>query len=72
MTIDEGDLDLRGARIVAEWDGIYPLYEAFYIHSIMYSADRVLEAFERYDAAHGSNASGQDQVSPVVEFLMEV
>ncbi len=67
--LSESDLDLRARRIVNEWDGIYPLYEAFYIHSIMYSADRVLEAFERYDSLRRKNAPAPDQVSAVHEAL---
>jgi hypothetical protein len=36
---------------VDEFGGIIPYYEAFYIHSILYAADRASLAFERYKVA---------------------
>ncbi len=63
------DLDERAGLITDEWNGIFALYEAFYIHSIEYSADRSIEAFERYDAMRASGASGPDQVSAIHEAL---
>ncbi len=46
MLVD--DLNSRAGRIASEWDGIYPVYEAFYINSIKYSVERALDAFWRY------------------------
>lgn len=69
MTLSNEELDWRAGRIVSESKGIHPPYEAFYIQAIMYTADRVLEAFERYDAAREQSAAGPDQVSPVHEAL---
>jgi len=62
-------LDSRANEIVSEWSGIFAPYEAFYIHSILYSADRVLEAFERYESLRSKAASGPDQVSAIHEAL---
>ncbi len=68
-TIDDTERELRAQRIVTEWDGIFPVYEAFYIHAIMYAADRAVESFERYDLAHANDQSAPDQVSAVHEAL---
>ena len=67
--MEKADLDSRADRIVGEWSGIFAPYEAFYIHSILYSADRVLEAFERYDLLRLEKAPGPDQVSAIHEAL---
>lgn len=67
--VDSAELEQRAALIVRESEGIWPLYEAFYIHSIMYTADRAIEAFERYDAALAAGRSAPDQVSPVHEAM---
>lgn len=42
---------VREALIAREHNGIYPVYEAFYIHSIIYAAERSETAFERFDEA---------------------
>lgn len=42
------DMDARAKEIAKNWEGIYPTYEAFYIHSIKYSLERALESFWRY------------------------
>jgi hypothetical protein len=49
--------------------GIHPPYEAFYLQSIYYAADRCIESFERYDAHRESGKPGVDQVSSVHEAL---
>ncbi|MES3093852.1 hypothetical protein O6027_19820 [Sphingomonas aerolata] len=49
----------RSAMIIEDYQGIYPLYEAFYIHSIIYATGRCDDAFARFDeavAADGSHA----------------
>ena len=67
--MEKSELDSRADRIVGEWSGIFAPYEAFYIHSILYSADRVLEAFERYESLRSKAAPGPDQVSAIHEAL---
>ncbi len=50
----ELDKDVRKERealIAREYHGIYPVYEAFYIHSIIYAAERSETAFKRFDEA---------------------
>jgi hypothetical protein len=54
---------------VDHYSGIFPPYEAFYIHSIMYEADRVLAAFEQYGELRSKDASWPDQVSAIHEAL---
>lgn len=67
--MDDDELKPRAEHITAEWGGIFAAYEAIYIHSVMYTADRCLEAFERYDQSRESGAPGVDQVSYVHEAL---
>ena len=67
MDIDE--LERRAGKIADEWQGIFATYEAFYIQSIMYTADRCLESFERYDKLRRDGGAGVDQVSAVHEAL---
>lgn len=59
----------RAALIADEWGGIYPLHEAFYIHSIIYSASRAGDAFQRFDIARAVNDTEENQVSAVQEAL---
>lgn len=56
------------AEIVSfEYDGIVPTIEAFYILSIVYSAKRCLDAFDRYDELEKIEANTEDLVSIVQE-----
>ncbi|MFG1424705.1 hypothetical protein [Roseixanthobacter glucoisosaccharinicivorans] len=48
---DEEARKERGAMIAKQYRGIYPAYEAFYIHSIIYAAERSEAAFQRFDEA---------------------
>lgn len=43
----------RETLIASRWGGIYPPYEAFYIHSISYAAERSEAAFQRFEVAVG-------------------
>ncbi len=47
--IDINELEERANIVKNEWNGIFAPYEAFYIHSIIYAAERTLGAFDRYD-----------------------
>ena len=49
--LDEDARKERAALIAGEYHGIYPVYEAFYIHSIIYAAERSETAFKRFDEA---------------------
>jgi hypothetical protein len=49
--MDKVEIERRKRVVIDEWDGIYPIYEAFYIHSIIYSAERAELAFRRYDSS---------------------
>lgn len=46
--LDIDEKERRAKLVVEDYDGIVPYYEAFYIYSIMYSAGRCLESFDRY------------------------
>lgn len=67
--VDEQERLYRARQITEEWGGIFPAYEAFYIHSILYTADRSIEAFERYDTGKAEGAVDPDLVSAVHEAL---
>lgn len=47
--MDEDVRKEREALIAREYHGIYPVYETFYIHSIIYAAERSETAFKRFD-----------------------
>jgi hypothetical protein len=58
----------RRARIVVdECDGIQFPQEAFYIHSVMYSAGRCVEVFERYEQLKGVDVPANYLVALVQE-----
>ncbi|MCE9786044.1 hypothetical protein [Shewanella algae] len=46
--LDIDEKERRAKLVVEDYNGIVPYCEAFYIHSIMYSAGRCLESFDRY------------------------
>jgi hypothetical protein len=54
------ELKEREALVIGQYGGILPQYEAFYIVSILYAADRCEDAFQRFDAA--VTATGSDAV----------
>lgn len=68
-TLDEATLKSRAAMIAATYGGISPPCEAFYIHSILYAAERSENAFLRFDAAVAEAASDTQIVSTVQEAL---
>ncbi|EPZ7321302.1 hypothetical protein ACXR5E_003977 [Vibrio mimicus] len=49
MNIDNEEKERRAKIVVDDCGGIQFAQEAFYIHSILYSAGRCVEAFERYE-----------------------
>lgn len=51
MGLDEGERSGRSDLVIERYQGIYPVNEAFYIHSIMYAAERSERAFYRFDEA---------------------
>ena len=51
VELDKDVHEERAALIVRNYDGICPVYEAFYIQSIIYAADRSETAFSRFDEA---------------------
>lgn len=46
--LDVYEKERRAKVVVENYEGIVPYCEAFYIHSILYSAGRCLESFARY------------------------
>ncbi len=49
MSTGNEELEQRAAVVVSDYDGIVSPQEAFYIHSILYSSGRCLEAFEHFE-----------------------
>jgi hypothetical protein len=56
-------IDSRAKLIVEDYDGIHPPLEAFYIHSLLYSSSRCLEAFERYRHYKSNNSNPEYLIS---------
>jgi hypothetical protein len=69
MNSDASELERRTELVVAEYGGIVPYCETFYIHSIIYSADLANKAFRRFRRACRNNASKTVVVSAVHEAL---
>lgn len=69
MSIDASELERRTKLVVDEYEGIVPYCEAFYIHSIIYSADRADKAFRRFERACRNSASATVVTSAVHEAL---
>jgi hypothetical protein len=67
--LDEKARKEREAVIVSQFGGIYPVYEAFYIQSIIYAADRSESAFLRFQETAVEGASAALVVATVQEAL---
>lgn len=66
---DKESLREREALIVDQYGGIYPVYEAFYIHSIIYAAERSDSAFQRFDAMDMQSTASRLVVATIQEAL---
>ena len=67
--LDQETRKQREALIVDQYDGIYPVYEAFYIHSIIYAAERSEAAFQRFDQTASKAKSPVLVVATIQEAL---
>lgn len=67
--LDENIRDERERLIAEQYRGIFPPYEAFYIHSIIYAAERSEAAFQRFDEAVDEEQSATLIVATVQEAL---
>ena len=65
MNIDE--LEQRASICTKEYDGIIAYVEAFYIHSIIYSASRCLDSFARFDNLKATQGGADNLISLVQE-----
>ena len=62
----------RAAQVADKYDGILPMYEAFYIEALMYSAGRAQAAFMRFDEAIASADDAATIVAIAHEALSHV
>ena len=67
--VDEEALKDREGMIIREYSGIFPAYEAFYIHSIIYAAERSEAAFQRFDDAVVEKRAAASVVATIQEAL---
>ncbi|HCL66390.1 MAG TPA: hypothetical protein DIC56_16435 [Rhizobium sp.] len=67
--LDEEVRKERESQIAKQYRGIYPVYETFYIHSIIYAAERSETAFQRFDEAVVASRSAALIVATVQEAL---
>jgi hypothetical protein len=67
--LDEDARKERAALITKQYCGIYPVYEAFYIQSIIYAAERSEAAFQRFDDAVAGSESATKIFATVQEAL---
>lgn len=67
--LDIVEKETRAKLVVEGFDGIVPYCEAFYIHSILYSAGRCLESFDRYKQLKNEEISPEYLISIVQEAI---
>lgn len=60
----------RANTIIKEHDGIFPPFNAFYVHSILYAANQAAKAFERYELAVNERQDPETIFSEVQEGLL--
>ena len=65
--MDVNELERRAHLFADEYGGIIPYVEAFYIHSIIYSASRCLDSFARFDSLKAERGSAEELVNIVQE-----
>lgn len=65
--LDNDEREKRAAIVCNDYDGIIPYCESFYLHSILYSAGRCLESFERYEHFKDEEVSPEYLVSIIQE-----
>lgn len=66
---DQDDRKEMRNQVARDYRGIYPIYEAFYIHSIIYAAERSETAFQRFEEAVALGKSAALIVAAVQEAL---
>jgi hypothetical protein len=66
MTMDDIDSEIKNQG------GILPMFEAFYLESIVYAAERALSAFERFDEAYARGDQDNLAVANVQEALTHI
>lgn len=69
QVISNTEIERRAQIVANEFGGVLPPMEAFYLHSIIYSASRSYEAFLRYDVGLASQSGAPYIVSSVHEAL---
>jgi hypothetical protein len=69
MTIDDEEIRRRENLVANNFEGILPYCEAFYIFSILYSADRADRAFRRFEEHNAKGRSAMIITSSVHEAL---
>lgn len=65
--MDKQELERRAEILLRDYRGILPHAEAFFLHSIIYSARRALRAFEEYEALTRDQDHAEQLVSAVQE-----
>lgn len=72
MNISDDERRKREKFVISQEDGIFPMYEAFYIEAILYSAGRAMDAFQRFDKAVRESAVAADIVATAHEALTHI
>ncbi len=65
--MDKEELERRAEIAAKDYQGIVPYCEAFYLHSIIYSAERCIDSFDRYESQKGTQATADSLVSIIQE-----
>ncbi|MEO0834731.1 MAG: hypothetical protein AAFY16_01830 [Cyanobacteria bacterium J06642_3] len=65
--MDTEEKERRAKIVIESYNGIIPYCEAFYLHSIIYSAGRCLESFEQCDYMKNQDVNPDYLISIVQE-----
>jgi hypothetical protein len=69
MEISKEENQTRAKTIIDDYGGIYPVFEAFYIQSILYAAERAEAAFTGFDQAVNEDTADEKVFALVQEGL---
>ena len=67
--MDVVEVNERALIVARDWGGIFAPFEAFYIHSIIYSSSRAADAFQRYEVSRALRDTESNQVGCIHEAL---
>ncbi len=69
VKIDNEEREKRADIVNRDHSGVFPSFEIFYLHSILYSASRCLDSFKQYEYFKSQDTSPETLISIVQEAI---